>query len=92
MLVAVAKRAEVGRCPSAAIASRERVGSAELDRWVFYYLWQRDRYECVRRLVRHSRPGATTMSRSGAVSLKLRGYFVFDELFNFVKQDIRNIF
>ncbi len=35
MLVTVAKWAEVGCCPSAAIASRERVGSAELDRWDF---------------------------------------------------------
>jgi hypothetical protein len=42
--------------------------------------------------VPNSRPGAATMSRIGAANLKLRGYFVFDELFNFVKQDIRNIF
>lgn len=35
MLATVAKWAEVGCCPSAAIASRERVGSAELDRWDF---------------------------------------------------------
>jgi len=33
----------------------------------------------------NSRLGATTMSRSGAVSLKLRGYFVLDELFDLVE-------
>ena len=57
MLVAVAKRAEVGRCPSAAIASRERVWSAELDRWDFCYLRQRSRYECVRRFDALFTPG-----------------------------------
>ena len=35
----------------------------------------------------NSRLGATTMSRSGAVSLKLRGYFIFDELFDLVSED-----